>query len=137
MSLSFVKASEYNSLTGPFSFIEPSQRYIFRDLIDRWVAKLTLRNTLNDILCCEHRMARQCTDGTYVNQWNMEVGLASAENIGKLSRQIEKCDIELERLSASITSNIAMSGLSDYLRFDDDNGTLVVIRDDPETIYLD
>lgn len=137
MSLSFVKASEYNSSTGPFSYINPSQRYVFKDLMDKWVAQLTLRNTLDNIYCCEERMARHCTDGTYDNKWNMEVGLRSAENIGKLARGIERCDILLERLSASITQKLAELDLSLYLKFDDDTGLLVIIRDDPDTIYND
>lgn len=137
MSMHFVSASEYESSSGPFSYINPSSRYVYKGLIDMWVAKFTLRNTLNNIYCCEERMARQCTDGTYDNKWNMEVGLRSAENIGKLSRKIEKCDIELEHISAAIAHNLESEDLSEYLKFDDDTGLLVIIRDDPDTIYND
>jgi len=126
--------------TDPFTFIHPDHRQRLRDYLYEFDMFFKLRNAAIDEAATLSFEVFRLTNSALTDTGygaNMILALEQSEKMGKANRKIKECQKEIDDLLMWINFFLRSRQLEDFLFFNPYENKLTVIRDDPETIYLD
>jgi len=109
---------------NPFSFINPSDRMELRNLLFQF----------DSLLPCVSQAIDRLTEAKVAGFGG---DLRAAESVRKLQRILDRLREQQDTTSRQIDQFLIDRNLVDYIRHCIIKNDLIVIRDDPDTIYLD